>query len=56
MSNKQDPTEPVSDKEKFKPENVADEMGSAGRNERAMENVARGSEEERRGKAHNRTG
>ena len=50
MSDKQDPTKPVSNKEKFKPQNVADEghgnPGKSGRLAREMDqaDIPRGSE------------
>ena len=50
MAEKQDPTKPVSNKEKFKPQNVADEghgqPGKSGRSAREMNqaDIARGSE------------
>jgi hypothetical protein len=55
MSEKQDPSKPVSNDEKFKPQNVAEEgaaqPGSPGRLDREMNgtNTARGSEPSQRG-------
>ncbi|WP_340588027.1 hypothetical protein [Erythrobacter alti] len=53
MSDKSDPTKPTTNKEKFKPKNVAsdDEHGRATRN---MQDVARGSEGDRRRASQNR--
>ncbi len=55
MSKNDDPTKPAPDKEKFKPQHVADGKPMAGREERDMLDVARGSEPERRSAARNRT-
>jgi len=54
MSQKQDPTKPVSNEEKFKPQNVAGEEAGqtgAGRSDREMNgtNTSRGSEPTQRG-------
>ncbi len=54
MSEKQDPAKPVSNEEKFKPQNVADEgagTSGAGRLNREMNgtNTSRGSEPSQRG-------
>lgn len=51
MSNKQDPSKPVSNDEKFKPQNVQDEshgsVSSSGRQDRNIgHDVSRGSEPE----------
>jgi len=54
MSKPRDPSKPVPDNEKFKPQNVAGEGPDKGRNERDMNDVARGSEPERRGASGNR--
>ena len=55
MTEKKDPTKPVSNDEKFKPKNVAadDEHGRATRN---MKDVPRGSEGDRRRSSQNRIG
>ena len=55
MSGQKDPTKPISNDEKFKPQNVAsdDEHGRATRN---MMDVPRGSEGDRRRSSHNRVG
>ena len=55
MSERKDPTKPVSNDEKFKPKNVASD-DSHGRASRDMKNVPRGSEGDRRRSAQNRTG
>ncbi len=54
MSDKQNPAEPTSNKEKFKPANVADAPHDKGRKEQNMEDVARGSEGDRRRASQNR--
>jgi hypothetical protein len=59
MSQKQDPTKPTSNDEKFKPQNVAGEDAGhvgAGRLNREMNgtNTSRGSEPEQRGRGQNR--
>lgn len=56
MSDKQDPTKPIPNKDKFKPGNVAGPGSESGRNEADMKDVARGSEGDRRRSAQNRTG
>ena len=48
MSKTQDPTKPVPNGEKFKPQNVADGSPADGRLERDMKDVSRGSEGDRR--------
>ena len=55
MTDRTDPTKPVSNDEKFKPKNVAadDEHGRATRN---MKDVPRGSEGDRRRSSQNRIG
>ena len=56
MTDKQDPTKPLADKEKFKPGNIADGSPNASRREREMLDVARGSEGDRRRSSQNRVG
>lgn len=58
MSEKQDPTKPTSNDEKFKPQNVAGEgkgqPGTSGRPDRNMDDTARGSEPAQRGTSGHR--
>ncbi len=54
MTKKSDPTKPVSNDEKFKPQNVADAGNDTGRREGNMKDVARGSEGDRRRNSQNR--
>lgn len=54
MSKTKDPTQPLSNEEKFKPKNVAGDERTPGRDERTMQDVPRGSEGDRRRKAGNR--
>jgi hypothetical protein len=55
MSKNDDPAKPTPDKEKFKPQQVADGKPLPGRQERDMVDVARGSESVRLSAASNRT-
>jgi hypothetical protein len=48
MSKTADPSKPTPNSEKFKPKNVAGAGIDSGRNERNMDDVARGSEGDRR--------
>lgn len=59
MSDKQDPTKPKSNDEKFKPQNVADESAGSvtgkGRTDRNMnDDISRGSEPENQSRSSNR--
>ena len=54
MSDDKDPTKPLSNKEKFKPGNIADGSPNASRRERDMKDVSRGSEGDRRRSSQNR--
>ncbi|MCL6251783.1 hypothetical protein M3P36_12115 [Altererythrobacter sp. KTW20L] len=56
MSKTEDPAKPVPDSEKFKPQNVSGAGKDTGRNERNMDDVARGSEDDRRRAAQDRGG
>ena len=56
MSKTHDPAKPVPDSEKFKPQNVAGAGQDSGRKDRNMDDVARGSEPERRGAVRAATG
>lgn len=55
MSKDIDPTKPIPAAEKFKPQNVAKAKDLPGREDRDMLDVARGSENDRRGAARHRT-
>lgn len=59
MSEQGDPTKPTSNDEKFKPQNVQDagagNPGGPGRADRNMKDLPRGSEDETRRIAQNRT-
>lgn len=55
MSNTKDPTEPLPNEEKFKPQHVAASANDPGRDEHDMKDVPRGSEGDRRRSAQNRS-
>jgi len=55
MSDQQDPTKPVPNSEKFKPQNVAGSKADKGRSERNIEDVSRGSEGDSRRNSQNRS-
>jgi hypothetical protein len=55
MSDTNNPAKPTPNDEKFKPQNVAGGKKDAGRNERDMLDVPRGSEPDRLGSSRNRT-
>ncbi len=54
MSDKSDPTKPISNDEKFKPAKVADGSPANARAEHDMKDVPAGSEEDRRRSSQNR--
>lgn len=55
MSEKKNPAKPISNDEKFKPQNVAESGADKGRAERNMNDVSRGSEDDRRRTSQHRS-